>query len=304
MSPSSSLVQDTGLSRRQQGFKSPWRRFLQFYFFIRKRVMETYLPAPFNFLCWEEIKKSFQKKKSFFPKCVELNITGRDYSRNYFENEIDIFTIERVLKELNEIGIDWLVLGRKNEIFLHKSIKSFFKLLKYFNLKIFSLKTNGVYLNRVDIGLIFDLVRENLFIKKDKNLKIYQDELLKENLKNIISYRNKNNLFKPNLYLFEEDFEKEEIKLLSKMGFIFLEYFQFCQPELSNYLPFFFLSIDKNGFCYSGETFSKPFSTIFFNSIKKIWSSKNMREIRKNISIDDKIKFLNKNFKEVPDLKV
>lgn len=242
--------------------------------------METYLPSPFDFLYWQEIEKSFLLKKALtFPKCVELNITGREELKNNCGNEIDIFTLERVLEELNNINLEWLVLGNKSEIFLHKNIYSFFKIIKKFKLKIYSLKTNALYLNRVEISDFFEIVKKNLFIKKKNEIKNYEEEIFKENIQKLISYKKNKNLIKPDIYILQEDFQEEigiykgEIKLI--------KYFNYCLPELKNYLPFFFLSIDKNGFCYASENYVKPISSIFFNSIKKIWVSKEVKKIRK-----------------------
>lgn len=242
--------------------------------------METYLPSPFDFLYWQEIEKSFLLKKALtFPKCVELNITGREEFKNNYVNEIDIFTLERVLEELSKINLEWLVLGNKNEIFLHKSIYSFFKLIKKFKIKVYSLKTNALYLNRVEISDFFDIVKKNLFIKKKKEIKKYEEEIFEENIQKLITYKKNKNLLKPDIYIIKEDVKegneiyKKEVKVI--------KYFNYCLPELKNYLPFFFLSIDKNGFCYASDSYVKPISSIFFNSIKKIWVSKDIKKIRK-----------------------
>ena len=242
--------------------------------------METYLPSPFDFLYWQEIEKSFLLKKALtFPKCVELNITGREEFKCNYNNEIDIFTLERVLEELSKINLEWLVLGNKNEIFLHKSIYSFFKLLKKFKLKIYSLKSNALYLNRIEITDLFDTVKKNLFIKKKNQIKSYEEEIFEENIQKLITYKKSKNLIKPDIYILKDDLQEEieiyqgEIKLI--------KHFNYCLPELKNYLPFFFLSIDKNGFCYTSENYVKPISSIFFNSIKKIWVSKEIKKIRK-----------------------
>jgi hypothetical protein len=244
--------------------------------------METYLPTPFDFLNWKEIEKSFLKKKPLkYPKCVEINITKRNNYENQWEDELDIFTIERVLKELKKAETEWLVLGNKYDIFLHKRINKFFKILSDLNLNVYSLKTDCLYIDRVNLNYIFNIVKENFFIKKKKGMKEFENEIFKENLEKIISFKTKNDFLKPKILLFEEDFNQKEISEIEKKGFYFLKNFSYCLKEIKPFLPFFFLSIENNGFCYS-EGEKNPVSTIFFNSIKKIWNSKGLKKIRKN----------------------
>lgn len=246
--------------------------------------METYLPSPFDFLCWQEIERSiFLKKALAFPKCVELNITGREEFKNNYVNEIDIFTLERVLEELSKINLEWLVLGNNSEIFLHKSIYSFLKLIKKFKIKVYSLKTNALYLNRIEISDFFEIVKKNLFIKKKKEIKSYEEKIFEENIQKLITYKKNKNLLKPDIYILQENLQ-EEIEIY-KGEIKPIKYFNYCQPELKSYLPFFFLSIDKNGFCYASDCYVKPISSIFFNSIKKIWVSKEIKKIRQSNSI-------------------
>lgn len=243
--------------------------------------METYLPSPLNFLYWDKIKQSFKKRKvSNPPYCIELNITGKKGYNSYFEEDLDIFTLERILREIKNLEIEWLVMGYKNDVFLHKSINSFFKILKNLNLKIFSLQTNGLYLNRVDLECILTLIKGRIFIKRKDNMKSYENIIFKENLLKIFKTKREKNYLKPEVFLLEEDYDLNEKREFEEKGALFLKNFLFCSPELYPYLPFFFLSIENNGFCYVSEIFQEPVGTIFFNSLSKIWNSRKLKNLR------------------------
>ncbi len=242
----------------------------------------TYLPSVVDFSNWKEIEEGYLKRKSLkYPKCIEINITKSNNYRDQYKNEIDIFTIERFLKDIKKAEVEWLVLGNNSEIFLHKSIKKFFEILKDFDLNVCSLKTNGIYLNRVDFENIFSVVKKNIFLKKKESMKAFEKEIFKENLTKLVSYKIQNKMSKPEVFLFEEDFDNNEIKELKKMGFSFLKNLFFCFKEIVPFLPFFFLSIESNGFCYLKNE-KNPVSTIFFNPLRKIWNSKEVKRIIKN----------------------
>lgn len=246
--------------------------------------METYLPAACDFLCWNKVEKGVLKGRVLNPPlCIELNITGKKEYNGFYEKDLDIFTIERILKEIKNLKVPWLVMGYKRDIFSHKSINSFFRILRELNLNIYSLQTDCLYLGRIDLENLLLSIKNKIFVKKKNNMKNYEKEIFRENLLKILEKKLNYNLEKPFVFLLEDDFEEKEKEELEKKGAKFLEEFLFCLPELIPFLPFFFLSIESNGFCFSGENNLKNVSSIFFNSIKKIWFSKKIRVMRKNI---------------------
>lgn len=246
--------------------------------------METYLPSPLNFFGWDKVKQGFSKGKVLNPPlCIELNITGKRGKGNFYVGDIDIFTLQRILEEIKTLNTQWLVMGYKNDIFLYKSINSFFKILKNLNLKIFSLQTDCLYLNRVDLDFLFSTTKGNIFVKKKGDMKNYEREIFRENLLKLMDEKRKKKYENPEIFLLKDEYEVEEKYEFEKRGAKFLNEILFCREEILPFLPFFFLSIDSNGFCFSGENDLEPLSSIFFNSIKKIWFSKKIRVLRKNI---------------------
>ncbi len=246
--------------------------------------MVTYLPSPFNFLNWSEVLKNFKKgKEPPFPKCIELNVCSKRNFNLDLNKELDIYTIENLLREFKKRKLEWLVLGWKGEIFLHKSIKTFIKLLNSYELNVFTLKTNGLYINRISYEDLFRVFKNNNFIKKEKSQRELNKEIFLKNLFSLLEFLKKNENFKTKIYLKEEEYDLNLRKEIGEKGGNFLKKFKFFDENLFSYLPYIYLFIDSNGFCYSflGNKEEK-IKSIFFNSILKIWHSKALKNIRKN----------------------
>ncbi len=255
--------------------------------------MVTYLPSPFNFLNWSEVENNFKKgKESPFPKCIELNICSKENFNLDLNKELDIYTIENLLREFKKRKLEWLVLGWKGEIFLHKSIKTFIKLLNSYELNVFTLKTNGLYINRIPHEDLFKVFKNNIFIEKDKSHRELHKEIFLKNLFSLLEFLKKNENFKTKIYLKEDDYDFNLRKEIMEKGGIFLKEFKFFDENLFPYLPYFYLFIDSNGFCYSfSGNKEEKVKSIFFNPILKIWHSKKLKNIRKNISANINLYF-------------
>lgn len=216
--------------------------------------MEKIFSPPFNFFNLKNQKK---------PLFIELNITG-------LLDELDIFTIERLFKEFSSFKLQWLLLGINCEIFLHSYIKTFFILLKKYNIKVYLLKTNGVYIKNVDFEDILNLNIEMIFFKKEEYFEKKMKTLFIENLESFLNFKNLKKQKKPKIFLSKLDFEKDEIEKFDGLGANFINGSFFDLLNFEKISPFY-LRIDSNGFCYFYGDQLKKISSIFFNKILKVW---------------------------------